>query len=39
MGQRQEVFLGQKLKNNEEKNRKYVIGWGHVVKFAWGEKG
>lgn len=25
-------------KNKDEKNRKYLIGWGHTVDLAWGEK-
>lgn len=24
--------------NKEEKNRKYVIGWGHIVDLLWGEE-
>lgn len=27
-----------KKKNKDEKNRKYLIGWGHTVDLAWGEK-
>ena len=29
-----------KIKNNEqeEKNRKYLIDWGHIVNPIWGEK-
>ena len=33
---RQEVLIGSRIKSKEEKNRKYLIGWGHIVKLVWG---
>ena len=27
-----------RIKSKEEKNRKYLTGWGHRVNLAWGEK-
>lgn len=36
-GGTQKDFKGY-IKNKEEKNRTYLIGWGHRVHFACGEK-
>lgn len=30
MGRRKEVFIGSKIKSEEEANRKYLIGSGHM---------
>ena len=27
-----------RIKNKEGNNRKYLIGWGHIVSLVWGEK-
>lgn len=37
-GRRQEVFLGERSENKEEKNRKSLIGWGCTVNLVWGER-
>lgn len=33
-----ELLQDKELKNKEEKNRKYLIGLGHIVNLVWGEK-
>lgn len=38
MGHRAEAGSFYRLKNKEETNRKYLIGWGHRVGFVRGEK-
>lgn len=37
-GGRQEAFIALKINNKEEKNRKYLIGWGHIVDPIYDEK-
>lgn len=37
-GGRQEGFLGSRIKSKKEKNRKYLIAWGHTVSLVWGDK-
>lgn len=38
MGHRAEAGSFHRIKNKEETNRKYLIGWGHRVALVWGDK-
>ena len=36
MGKRLDTFY--RIKNEEQGNRKYLIGWSHIINLVWGEK-
>ena len=38
-GRRQEAIIGQRINTMEEKNTKYLIGYGHTVSIVWRGKG